>query len=561
MEKFQNLRLEIKNLGVDAYILHIMPRNNMSFNFYDMNRFTKLSGFTGDSGIFIVTSSELAFFTNSMFIPQALRELAYFNIVADRSKVQPWNWLQGQGLKNIGYDGELMTEHLLQQYKKFLPDCSMKQLPYNPIDKVLISGGEMDRHMIFEFLSSGESRSSKLARIREKLDGNNYLFSAVDSVAWLLNLRGQDSPCAPLFLCELLVTQDDTMLFLESGEALNSGLLLEYIDSVRILPMSALESEIDKLGVVHFDSRMTSAKVAALLRNKLEMIDPCQALKAIKNETEIAGMTSCHIRDGVAVAKFIKWFQESHGSGQLTERICADKVTSLREEQEAFQFNSFPVIAGFNANAAIIHYHPEGEVKIHGDGLFLLDSGGHYLDGTTDITRTIAVGQPTAKQKTLYTLVLKGHLALQNLVFPKGTKCDKIDAIARQFLWTHGLDYNHGTGHGVGYFSAVHEAPPGFSSPTVLESGMIITIEPGVYLDGDFGVRIENVVLVEDAGQDFLKFKPLTVVPYDKNLFSMELLSALEMNSIRKYHQYALESLSQHLDQETIFWLEGFAEV
>jgi Xaa-Pro aminopeptidase len=519
----------IKLAADDVLVLPLLKANNLAVHPACKDLVKRIFGFTGNCGTLFITSTRVVFCTNGIYRLQAELEMPDARVV---SKVTAVQWLTQNGpFKRFFYDPKWWTCAEFKPYERHFETTRCLAVPITVGDNTATQGAIVD----YDEALAGESSASKVARVAAAMDSDYLLLGAADSIAWLLNLRGNDVENYRLFFGYALLARDSTVeLFTDAT-----------YDDPRVRPISELSDVLQGLSdkTVSYDARFTGLHLKQALQSGRASADPCQALKAIKNPVEIEGFKDAHTRDAAAMMKFLYWFYQER-EVPISERDCVDMLNKLRSEQQGFVCNSFDPIVAFNANAAVVHYNPCAQPRdtmITGDGVLLVDSGGHYVGGTTDVTRTLAVGTPTAKMKRCYTMVLKGHLALQRACFPVGTTFKALDCIARLPLWERKADYSHGTGHGVGHSSAVHEYP-GFSSDVVIEEGMIVTIEPGYYVDNAFGIRIENVVLVvrkgkgKKKGTGFLKFEPLTMVPYDMHLIDESMLSLDEYECLKSYY-------------------------
>jgi Xaa-Pro aminopeptidase len=408
--------------------------------------------------------------------------------------------------------------------------------------------------------------------VKEKLDA--YLFSAADSIAWLFNIRGDDVEFTPLVLAYALITAaGETILFVDEGKIgpdvrahLGPDVIVASYEGIAAA-LATAKGTVKTIGLDRdTGSRWLHDLVATAGLEAKTTGDPVTPIKARKTAEEMDGIRAAHIRDGAALTRFLAWFAREAPKGRLTEVSAAAKLEEFRKSDNLYRGGSFPTIAGAGANGAIVHYRAsaEGCATINPDMVVLLDSGGQYLDGTTDVTRTVVVGKPTTEQKRRFTLVLKGHIALGSARFPKGTTGSQLDALARHALWQEGLDYDHGTGHGVGTFLGVHEGPQRISkvgNAVALEPGMLISNEPGYYKTGEYGIRIENLVFVRAAqkinGEKTLyDFETVTLAPIDRNMIEPSLLTAAERTWLDAYHARVRETLSPVLDAETRAWLD-----
>ena len=410
---------------------------------------------------------------------------------------------------------------------------------------------------------AGDSCREKIARIRKGLrekHADGMLMSALDDIAWTLNLRGTDVHCNPVFVSYLLISSRDVTL---------------YINKVKLTPEVEAYLKAEGVGVAAYEDvanilldpdEVNYTLYKQVTREIVEAESPVKRMKTIKNPTEIAGFRSAMLKDGIAMVKFLRWLKPAVEAGGQTEITVSDKLESLRAEQPLYRDISFDTIAGYQAHGAIVHYEttPDTDAPLKPEGFLLLDSGTQYLDGTTDITRTIALGPLTEEQKRVYTLVLKGHIQIELCKFPSGASGTQLDILAREAMWREGLNYLHGTGHGVGTYLNAHEGPHQIRmeyKPAPFVAGMTITDEPGIYLEGKFGVRIENTLLVtpykETQFGQFLQFESLTLCPIDTTPIVKELLLQEEIDWLNQYHQRVFDTLSPHLNAEETAWLKA----
>jgi len=426
---------------------------------------------------------------------------------------------------------------------------------------------------VYDIRFAGKSTIDKLVEVRaemKKAYADVFVISALDDIAWLFNIRGSDVDYNPVVIAYALV-EKDTVTICIAPEKLTPE-TNDYLQGqgVTVAPYLAIYDLLKKItaskAVLVDGGKLNQALFESIpkgcaIRNTMS---PVFKLKGVKNEVEMAGVRSAMARDGVALTKFFIWLEEGLKSGNLSELSVSEKLRKFRSEQENFVGESFGTIAGYAAHGAIVHYSatPESDVKLKAENIFLLDSGGQYLDGTTDITRTVALGTPTAQQKTDNTLVLKGHISLAKAMFPSGTRGTQLDILARKAMWDLGLNYGHGTGHGVGHFLCVHEGPQSIrmdENPTVLQPGMMISNEPGMYRTNEYGIRIENLVHVipgqkTEYGQ-FLKFETLTLFPIDQHLINFDLLTNTETDWLNEYHQRVYATIAPKLNEYEREWL------
>ncbi|NBC94813.1 MAG: M24 family metallopeptidase, partial [Deinococcus-Thermus bacterium] len=482
----------------------------------------------------------------------------------------------------LGYDPRLHSVDQVKRLRSAAEKAGARLLPVepNPIDDLWIDRPPAPLGPIVPHDSAfaGEESAAKRRRLAETL-GTRKLDAAVltqpESIAWLLNIRGRDVPNTPLPLAYAVLRDDATVTLFVDPAKLTRAARAHLDEAVEVARMAALDRALDRLGEegrsVLVDPATTNEWVRdRLARSGAKVVlddDPCIAAKAAKNAVEIAGARAAHHRDGVAMVRFLKWLDDTAPGGTVTELQAAETLTGLRAEGDHWRGISFPPISGAGSNGAIVHYRvtPESDRRLEPGTLYLIDSGGQYLDGTTDITRTVAIGEPTEAMRRAFTLVLKGHIAIATAQFPEATTGGQLDALARQFLWKAGLDFDHGTGHGVGAYLGVHEGPARLSSRSTvpLAAGMILSNEPGYYREGAFGIRIENLIVVHAAETEppperpMLAFETLTLTPIDRRLVMAELMTADEIAWLDAYHARVRQALSPDLAEPDRRWLEA----
>lgn len=544
-----------------------------------------ISGFDGSAGTAVVTMHSAALWTDSRYFLAAEEQLKGTEFQLMKLKIPGTlsiaEWL-GKELQDVdspevGLDGWVnsysSTSGLIADLRKaggitvrtnFDPlEEIWKDRPSIPLKPVEIQPMEF----------AGEDVSSKIKRIRLALraqHADGMLVSALDDIAWTLNLRGTDVHCVPVFVSYLLIASDKVSLFVD--EAKVSSEIRAYLESngVSIYKYNKVEEGLKAYSEYNIllDGNETSYYLWKAVRCQeiVQASSPIPAMKAVKNEAEIAGYRSAMLKDGVAMVKFLKWLLPAVEAGGETEISIDKKLTALRAEQKLFRDISFDTIAGYQAHGAIVHYEatPETDIPLKPEGLLLLDSGAQYQDGTTDITRTIALGPITEEMKHIYTLVLKAHIQLELAKFPDGASGTQLDALGRECMWREGFNFLHGTGHGVGSYLSVHEGPHQIRMeymPTPLRAGMTLTDEPGLYLAGKFGVRIENTVLLSDYMKTefgkFLQIEPLTLCPIDTAPIDFAMLMPEELAWLNEYHAKVYAELAPYLDEEEKKWLEN----
>ncbi len=549
----------------------IITRNNMFLGqdiLPDENRLRQLTGFTGSAGRLLVRpdGNDSVLFVDGRYELQAAMEVSPPVSVVCTANLSFIDWLKYKmpSPAKIGFNPWCLSINEIERLKAALPEH--KFIPVGKIEDDFLLSAENCKAFSHNLEYAGISADEKLSELlpflsQNRLDG--MLITAADSVSWLLNLRARCLPDTPVLRAFALIdSQGNIKLFADNTDF--SSLTAEKFETC---PLKDLQEQLRqfkkrRLGIT---SAVTPFKIEEIAEKyKISLIDVpdiCAELKCIKNEVELQGIRKAHLRDGAALAEFLYWL-ESAPAGQ-TELDIVAKLYSFRQKQENFFSNSFETIAAYGPNGAIVHYqpHPDTNLELADGSLLLLDSGGQYFDGTTDVTRTLAVGTPHAELIKNYTYVLKAHIALASAVFPDRTPGQRLDILARKPLWQHGLDYNHGTGHGVGCFSNVHEGPIGIStsySRHPLQAGMITSIEPGYYLPGKYGIRIENLaeIIKDEENPRMLKFTPLTYVPFERRLIDKTLLENFEISWIDNYHAKVFQTISPLVNQDVRDWLE-----
>lgn len=543
-----------------------------------------ISGFSGSAGTAVVTLQHAALWTDSRYFIAAAKELAgsEYQLMKERMAGTPSisEWLASELAEYenpiVGVDGSVNTYADVADLKQSLATkgnmlvrCTDDPMDVLWHDRPVIPNNKVCLHPL---KYAGETTESKLSRIRESLvkqGAVGLLVTALDEIAWVLNLRGSDVHCNPVFLSYLLISSNNATLYINREKLAED--VCEYLstENIDVEEYESVENGLKKytgkslLIDVHSTNYTLSTAVDS---DKIHVgTSPIPMMKAIKNKVEQDGFRAAMLRDGVAMVKFLAWIKGAVEAGGQTEITLADRLEALRTEQQHFKGISFDTIVGYEAHGAIVHYEatPETDIPIEPHGFVLIDSGAQYEDGTTDITRTIALGELTDEQRQVYTLVLKGHIQLDLCRFPSGACGSQIDTIAREPMWREGYNYLHGTGHGVGSYLNVHEGPHQIRMewrPAPLQAGMTVTNEPGLYLEGKFGVRIENTLLIVPAETtdfgDFLKFETLTLAPIDTTPIVLDLLTEEERLWINNYHRRVFESLSPYLAGHERKWLE-----
>lgn len=544
-----------------------------------------ISGFDGSAGLAVVTMDAAALWTDSRYFLAAEEQLRNTEFVLMKERVEgtptPARWiasqLQGAASTEIGIDGmscsTTMAEALIADLRRaggITVRTNLDVLEEIWTDRPAVPEGEVCVHDI-EY--AGESRADKLRRIRAALrevHADGMLMSALDDIAWTLNLRGTDVHCNPVFVSYLLIAHDKATLFVDRKKLSPQIVSALKADGVATDDYANVARGLKKYPEYNIlidpdETNYTLYKVATA-HNVIRHSSPVPAMKAVKNAAETEGFRRSMIRDGVALVRFLMWLKPAVESGGQTEITVSERLRELRAADPMYRDLSFDTIAGYQEHGAIVHYEatPVSDAMLRPEGLILIDSGAQYADGTTDITRTIALGPVTNEQRRVYTLVLKGHLQLQNMKFPYGASGTQLDAAARMAMWREGMNFLHGTGHGVGSYLNVHEGPHQIRMewrPAPLVPGMTVTDEPGLYLSGRFGVRTENMLMVKDYMETefgrFLEFEPLTLCPIDKTPIIVSMLTDEERAWLDDYHRRVYEKLSPYLQPDERRWLEN----
>lgn len=576
------LRAELDARGLHGFVVPLVDEHNSEYVADYAQRLAWLTGFKGSQGSAIILSDRAAVFVDGRYVLQVKDQVngTLFEHVhiADQS---PLDWLASavaDGNK-IGYDPKLHTPGWVKQAAAVLKRHGAELIATddNPVDAVWTDQPirppyEITPHDVsYAGVASSEKRTETAAILQEK-GADTAVITALDSIAWLFNIRGRDVAHTPVALSYALLHKDGTAELFIAPQKLTDIVRTHLGNEVICRPYDSFYDALDELGQkgrsVLVDPDSANAAIIARLQTAkatlIESADPCALPKARKNPTEIKGTIAAHLRDGAAVTEFLHWIDSTSSGETLTELQCVDKLLSFRKKRNGFTDTSFDTISGAGPNGAIVHYRVTKDTsrKLEQGQLYLVDSGGQYPDGTTDITRTVPIGTVKGEECERFTAVLKGHIALATLRFPKGTTGAQIDAIARKPLWDLGLDYDHGTGHGVGSFLAVHEGPQRISkapNAIALEPGMILSNEPGYYKNGGYGIRIENLVYVtedKDAKErPFLRFETITLAPIDRRLIVTDMLSDDERRWVDRYHARVKAELSPLLGHEAQNWL------
>lgn len=582
-ERIKRLREEMEKHNIDAYIINTSDPHMSEYLAEHYKTRVYISGFTGSAGTALVTKDKAMLWTDGRYFIQAEDELAgsEFELFKMATPGYPsyTEWLR-ENLDEeslVGLDSKIYSQADFKKLNKELKGKSIRiEENYDLVGEIWEDRPELPKAKAFihNIEYTGKSTRDKLKEIRvemKKKDIDYFVLGSLDDIAWTYNIRGGDVLYTPVIISYAIITEDEAFFFVDQekiGEDVE-----EFLDKngVRIEDYNEIRKYLGRIeedAKVFLDKAKTNRYIYNAISEKAEIISDTNIttiLKGNKNPVEVENQKNAYIKDGVALSKFLYWLDNRIGKEEISEISAADKLLEFRKEQKDFIEPSFSTISAYGANAAMAHYSAseESNAILEERGLYLVDSGGQYLDGTTDITRTIALGEITEEEKRDFTLTLKGHINLSNAKFLKGTNGYQLDILCRAPLWQEGLDFKHGTGHGIGYLLGVHEGPHRIAnapSDIEFEKGMIVSIEPGVYKVGKHGIRIENIVVVEDyldtESGEFLKFDMLSYVPLDLRAIDKELLNQEEKQWLNNYHSEVYENISPYLNQEEKEWLK-----
>lgn len=581
-ERLRALRAKMKENGVSAYIIPLCDPHQSEYPATYWKSLPYISGFTGSAGTVMVSLDHAGLWTDSRYFIQGEQELKDSSFVLHKMNVQRnpgyIDWL-AENLKEgatVIADGPMISLSQKNRWSKKLKAKGIAlQLTNDFIGSTWNGRPALSMEPVFdhEIKYAGQSREEKIKAVRAGMrkKGTDYhLITTLDDIAWILNLRGRDVECNPVFVSYLVIGKDKTHLFIAKKKVPN--LLRSTLEASGVV-LHDYESIVSFLTVLSPDSKVLINKASINVQlydalEKTETIDGeiiSRHLKAIKNDTEINHFRKVHEKDAVALTHAFYWLENTVAERTVTEYEFAAKIAAYRSQQEGYFGESFSAIVGYKGNGAIIHYRPhlETAAEIKNEGILLVDSGGQYHDGTTDITRTITFSPPPPEQKNAYTRVLKGHIALAVAIFPEGTSGGQLDTLARNSLWEDGLNYGHGTGHGVGFFLNVHEPPQGFApgstgrATSVQKVGMVTSNEPGHYVADKYGIRIENLILAREAKTEgFLEFETITYFPIDTQLIDFSLMTKAEVDWLNSYHADVQQRLCPLLDKAHSAWMK-----
>lgn len=581
--KLKLIRKEMKDSKIDVYIIPTNDPHGSEYlpEYYKTRQW--VSGFTGSAGTLVITDKKCGLWTDGRYFLQAEEELKGTEIELFKTRVPNSisipDWL-AQNIKKeatIGFNGFQFTADEAESIKETLFDKKIKfDFTANIVDKIWLDRPYLpsDRIFIHGSQYAGETTIQKLDRIRKSMedDGADYHYiNKLDDIAWILNLRGNDIKNNPYFLSHLIIDKECSYLYVDILKLNNR--IINYLHECNV-KVKLYDDLLEDLSLLKKGSKIVLDKKSIPYHLYYEIYNRCSiinkqnyatAFKAIKNEMQCNHLRNCNIKDGVAMLRFMKWLDESVCTSNITEIIASEMLNQYRSDISTYISTSFDTIAAYKEHAAIMHYRATSKTDriLEPHGLFLVDSGGQYLNGTTDITRTYALGELSDEEKIDYTLVLKGMIQLSMAVFIEGTTGTSLDLLARKPMWDYGIDYKCGSGHGIGFFSGVHEGPHGFSlipNSTPLKPGMVITNEPGIYKEGRHGIRIENTLLVSNHKDtefgSFYSFETLTLAPIDTRPILLDLLNSDELKWLNDYHQIVYSTLKPHVLKEDLEYLE-----
>ena len=581
LPNLEALRDEMKRVHVDAVIIPGTDAHQSEYVCEHWKIRDWLTGFTGSNGTAVVTLNDAKVWTDSRYFLQATAQLegSGFEMMKEDVPGEPTltEWL-AQNMKMddvLAVDGTLFSIVKANELENFCGENGFRfAADFAPFDKLWENRPARPQGEVYvhDEKYAGESVEHKINRVLEvveKQGADAIFFAGLDETAWLLNIRCDDVAYTPVAICYSYISAGKKALFIDETKI--NDAVREHLNAngVEILPYEEVAEFLGKISndkyVMIDPNRVSDTLGRAMDCGKVYAQSPIMAFKAIKNDVQIAGVRKAMERDGVALVKMYRWLEANVAGGQITEMGIAQKLIDFRAENELYRDESFGMIAGYKEHGAIVHYSatPETNATVKPEGMLLVDTGAQYLDGTTDITRTITLGNTTEEEKHDYTLVLKGHIAIITQIFPAGTRGAQLDPLARQFMWRENKLYLHGTGHGVGHFLGVHEGPQSIrlnENPTPMMPGMITSDEPGLYLAGKYGIRIENLTLVVPADHseefgDFYKFEPLTLYPYESKLIDVKMLTDQELEYVNSYNEMVRVRLTPYLNAEEAAWL------
>lgn len=586
MKRVNKLREIMKNKNIDHYIITSNDPHQSEYVAEHYRGRAYVSGFTGSSGTLLVSNDSSKLWTDGRYFIQAENELKGSGIDLMKMRTTGYPTLEEYIKENvnkgevIGFDGNCYSTNAYKKLLELSEENSFKiQINNDLLDEIWEDRPTVpkDKIILHDIDFCGEGRNDKLSNVRKKMNElkvKSFILTSLDDIAWLFNIRGNDVKFNPVVMAYAIIKMDEVTLYIDNNKVTDEIISEFKSQNITIKRYEEIISDVKTLtDSVYIDPAKVNASIFNAIPKEIKVIEGINittSLKAIKNEIELKNLENCQVRDGVAMVRFIKWLKESVGNVRVTEISATKKLSSIRAEGKYAKGDSFGTIAGYKEHAAMMHYsaNEESDYEILNEGMFLVDSGGQYLDGTTDITRTFVMGNITEEEKRDFTLVLKGHINLSMAKFLRGTTGVNLDILARGPLWKYGIDYKCGTGHGVGFFLNVHEGPQGIApqnNTVVLEPGMILTNEPGIYKEGKYGIRTENtLVVVKDETTefgDFYRFDTISYCPIDLNGVVKELLSIEELEWLNNYHETVYNKLSPFMNEKEKEFLQELTRV
>ncbi|MBC5629697.1 aminopeptidase P family protein [Clostridium sp. NSJ-6] len=586
MKRVNKLREIMKNKNIDHYIITSNDPHQSEYVAEHYRGRAYVSGFTGSSGTLLVSNDSSKLWTDGRYFIQAENELKGSGIDLMKMRTTGYPTLEEYIKENvnkgevIGFDGNCYSTNAYKKLLELSEENSFKiQINNDLLDEIWEDRPTVpkDKIILHDIDFCGEGRNDKLSNVRKKMNElkvKSFILTSLDDIAWLFNIRGNDVKFNPVVMAYAIIKMDEVTLYIDNNKVTDEIISEFKSQNITIKRYEEIISDVKTLtDSVYIDPAKVNASIFNAIPKEIKVIEGINittSLKAIKNEVELRNLENCQVRDGVAMVRFIKWLKESIGNMRVTEISATKKLSSIRAEGKYAKGDSFGTIAGYKEHAAMMHYsaNEESDYEILNEGMFLVDSGGQYLDGTTDITRTFVMGNITEEEKRDFTLVLKGHINLSMAKFLRGTTGVNLDILARGPLWKYGIDYKCGTGHGVGFFLNVHEGPQGIApqnNTVVLEPGMILTNEPGIYKEGKYGIRTENtLVVVKDETTefgDFYRFDTISYCPIDLNGVVKELLSIEELEWLNNYHETVYNKLSPFMNEKEKEFLQELTRV
>ncbi len=591
-ERISKLREVMKEKEIFAYMIPSSDYHQSEYvgDYFKLREY--MSGFTGSAGTLVVTMEEAGLWTDGRYFIQAEEELKNSEIKLFRMFEEGVPTISEYLLdkipsgKKLGFDGKVISANLGKTINDKLNDKNIEIIyEFDLVDEIYKDRPSLSNKEAFllDIKYTGESSSKKIERLRSEMKKQKatvHIITSLDDIAWLFNIRGKDVLYNPVVLSYVVITLDDVYLFVDESK-LNEEILTEFKkDNISIKKYNEIYNFIKNIKqdeVILIDSSRVNYSIYMAIPSgvkKIENTNPTTVMKSIKNETEIKNMMNSHIKDGVAVTKFMYWLKQNIGKTEITEISASEKLESLRKEQKEFIEPSFSTIAAYKDHAAMMHYSAsnENQYKLEKEGLFLVDSGGQYLDGTTDITRTIVLGEISEELKYHFTTVVRGMICLSKAKFLYGTRGVNLDILARGPLWECDIDYKCGTGHGIGFLLNVHEGPNSFywkigedkvNNP-IIEEGMITTNEPGIYVEGSHGIRIENEIVARKGNKNeygqFMYFEPITFAPIDLDAIDTKYMNKDEIKYLNDYHRLVYDKISPYLDENEKVWLKEYTK-